>query len=121
MGRDPLLTVWTALDPATRENGCVEIVPGSHRAGLLNPEHGSGFLTPEQAEEASRSQTEWLELAPGEAVLLHNWVLHRSDKNHSQQSRRALSVCYMDARTISSSPEHFTEVFGPDALELAAA
>ena len=31
LDRDPLVTVWTALDPATRDNGCVQLIPGSHR------------------------------------------------------------------------------------------
>ena len=37
LDRQPLITVWTALDPATRENGCVEVIPGSHKQGLVNP------------------------------------------------------------------------------------
>ena len=50
LDRDPLITIWTALDPATIANGCVQIVPGAHHK-LINPSSGSGFLTPEQAEE----------------------------------------------------------------------
>lgn len=49
LDRDPKITVWTALDPATTGNGCVQVVPGSHTSGLINPSHTSGFLTPEQA------------------------------------------------------------------------
>lgn len=98
--RDPLITVWTALDPATKENGCVQILPGTHRFGVINTEHSSGFLTSEQAEQAcAEVDVEFCELLPGECVLLHNWLLHSSDKNHSDQSRRAFSVCYADART----------------------
>jgi phytanoyl-CoA hydroxylase len=100
LDRDPLVTIWTALDPATRANGCVEVIPGSHKNGLVNPDHPSGFLTPEQAEAwQSQSGTEFIELEPGEAVVLHNWVLHRSDVNATDIPRRALSVCYMDGRT----------------------
>lgn len=104
LDRDPLVTVWTALDPATKANGCVEIIPGSHKNGLVNPDHPSGFLTPEQADEwQSSNGTEFVELAPGEVVVLHNWVLHRSDVNTTNVSRRALSVCYMDGRTNGGS------------------
>ena len=49
LDRDPLITVWTALDPATIANGCVQVIRGSHKFGLINPSHPSGFLTPEQA------------------------------------------------------------------------
>ena len=113
LDRDPLITLWTALDPATQENGCVEIIAGSHRWGLLNPQHGSGFVTPEQGEQAMKENpTEFVEMEAGEAVLMHNWLLHRSDKNHSSQSRRAFSVCYMDAQTRASDGEEFTRIFG---------
>jgi phytanoyl-CoA hydroxylase len=98
LDRDPLMTVWTALDDATRANGCVQVVPGSHRLGLL-----SSFghtITPEQAEELCRpEQVVHLELRAGESVLLHNWTLHRSDVNRTTAPRRAFSVCYLDART----------------------
>jgi hypothetical protein len=121
LDRDPLITTWLALDPATIENGCVEVVVGSHKWGLLNPDHPSGFVTPEQGEKAMiENGTEFLEMAPGEVVLLHNWLLHRSDKNHSAQSRRAFSVCYMDGRTVASSGEQFTRIFEPSTAELVA-
>ena len=45
---------------------------------------------------------EYLELEAGEALLLHNWLLHRSDINHTGAPRRALSVCYMDGRTLNT-------------------
>ena len=117
LDRDPQITVWTALDPAIKRNGCVEIVPRSH-GQLLNPSHGSGFLTEEQARHAAQN-TEFLELEAGEAVLLHNWLLHVSDVNRSSQPRRAFSVCYMDARTLDSSGEKFNTVFGEGALASA--
>ncbi len=108
LDRQPIITVWTALDPATKANGCVEAIPGSHRDGLVNPEHGSGFLTAEQAaERCTPEKTVYLELGPGEAVLLHNWLLHSSDVNRTPVSRRGFSVCYMDARTVSRSGHRF--------------
>ena len=112
LDRDPLVTLWTALDPATRENGCVQIIEGSHKLGLLNPDHPSGYVTPAQAAELLKNYpVVHLELEAGEAVLLHNWLLHASDKNGSAQSRRAFSVCYMDGQTRSASGAQFTRVF----------
>lgn len=100
LDRDPLITLWTALDPATIANGCVQLIPGSHKWGVLNPEHGSGFLTEAQMTQyTDQAETVFLELEAGECALLHNWTLHRSDTNATNISRRAFSVCYMDART----------------------
>ncbi len=113
LDRDPLVTVWMALDPATVANGCVQVISGSHLHGLINPSHSSGFLTEEQAKEhAPKDRVVFLELAPGEAVLLHNYLLHASDVNRTEIPRRAFSVCYMDARTIDATGERYTLVFG---------
>jgi phytanoyl-CoA hydroxylase len=112
LDRDPLITVWTALDPATIANGCVEVIPGSHRFGLINPEHMSGYLNEEQiARFTTNAKTVYLELKAGEAVLLHNWLLHRSDTNATDIARRAFSVCYMDARTRASNGDKYTPLF----------
>lgn len=127
LDRDPLITVWTALDPATIQNGCVQLVPGSHKLGLINPSHASGFLTPEQAaKHALKDKIIHLELKAGECALLHNYTLHASDVNRSDIPRRAFSVCYMDARSVASNSEKFTTIFGEGAirvedLEVAAA
>jgi hypothetical protein len=122
LDRDPLLTVWTALDPATKANGCVQIIPRSHQHGLINPTHPSGFLSKAQAAAiCTPDRIVYIELEPGEVVLLHNYLLHASDVNRTSQSRRAFSVCYMDAATLKhGEPGHFPAVFGgaelPDAI-----
>jgi ectoine hydroxylase-related dioxygenase (phytanoyl-CoA dioxygenase family) len=119
LDRDPLITVWTALDPATIANGCVQVIPGSHKAGLINPSHPSGFLTPEQGQQhAPAAKAVNLELKAGEVALLHNYLLHASGVNNSDISRRAFSVCYMDARTVTTNNEKYTVIFGPDALQV---
>jgi ectoine hydroxylase-related dioxygenase (phytanoyl-CoA dioxygenase family) len=115
LDRDPQVTVWTALDPATRENGCVQIIPGTHQE-LLNAEPHSGFLTDAQAAaHCTPDRVAHCELEPGEAVLLHNWLLHASDRNRSDQSRRAFSICYMDGETVSRSGKQFFRVWEGEA------
>ena len=117
LDRDPLVTVWTALDPATVENGCVKIIPGSHGWGLVNPENPSGFLNAEQIEErVQKVEPVCLELDEGEVVLLHNWLLHSSGTNRTDVPRRAFSACYMHAATKSARGNAFSVVFGAGAL-----
>ncbi len=119
LNEDPAITIWLAIDPATVLNGCVRVIPGSHRQ-LLNPEHSSGFLTKEQGQAAEASgKAIHLELEAGEVVLLHNWTLHASDVNRSKIARRAFSICYMNGTTkvIESGAQPWTTIFGEGALD----
>lgn len=112
LDRDPLITIWTALDAATVANGCLQVIPGSHRSGVINPSHHSAFLDAQQtAEHVSPDRIVLLELAAGEVVLLHNWLLHASGVNRSSTSRRAFSVCYMDAATQTRGGQQFPVIF----------
>jgi hypothetical protein len=117
LDRDPQVTAWTALDPATVANGCVQIIPGSHRLGLLS-ERGHTISAEHEAKHCAPERIVHLELEPGETVLLHNWTLHRSDINRTPFPRRAFSVCYMDARTsVGGTGKTFPVVFGAGALQ----
>jgi polysaccharide pyruvyl transferase WcaK-like protein len=112
LDRDPLVTLWVALDPATKMNGCVQVIPGSHRLGLLS-KNGSTISPAHAQMYCPDDAIEYLELEAGEAVLLHNWLLHRSDVNHTGAPRRALTVCYMDGRTLNTlTGTRFPVVFG---------
>lgn len=112
LDRQPLVTVWTALDPATKANGCVQVIPGSHRLGRINPDDYSGYLNAAQvAEHCPEDKIVYAEMAAGEVLLLHNWLLHRSDTNATDNPRRGFSVCYMDGRTVASNGERFTPLF----------
>ena len=114
---DPIITIWLALDPATVANGCVEVVPGSHRLGLLRPQgHVIGEAL--EARHCRPGTSAYMELQPGEAVLLHNWLLHRSDRNATDQARRGFSVCLMDAGTRKrDEPElRYPILFGEGAI-----
>ena len=117
LDRDPLITIWTALDPATVENGCVQIVPGAHHT-LINPSNPSGFMTPEQAVELTGdAEIVDLELDAGECVLLHNHLPHSSEVNNTDIPRRAFSACYMDAATKAANGQEFQTIFGVGALQ----
>jgi polysaccharide pyruvyl transferase WcaK-like protein len=117
LDRDPLVTIWVALDPATQANGCMDAVRGSHRLGLLSL-HGS-TLTQEQAQRhCAPESTVPLEVPAGHAVLLHNWLIHRSGVNPSPTPRRAFTMCCMDARTRAIlTGDRFPVVYGQLAEE----
>lgn len=100
LDRDPLVTIWVALDPATQANGCMEIVPGTHRLGLLST-FGSTVGEEDVLRHCPPERVQPLEVEAGHAVLLHNWLIHRSGVNPSPIPRRAFTACYMDGRTQS--------------------
>jgi hypothetical protein len=51
LDRDPKVTMYTAIDSSNITNGCVKLIPGSHKLGVINPSHHSAFLTEEQTQQ----------------------------------------------------------------------
>jgi hypothetical protein len=113
LDRDPVLSIWTALDDATEASGAMQVVPGSHRAGLVRPMGGN--IPPELLGDAAAA-ARWVEVRAGEAIVLHNHVWHRSGRNATAAPRRALSFCYLDGRTRcmrkKHAPRRFARVAG---------
>jgi hypothetical protein len=112
--RAPTLQIWTALDDAPLEAGCLEVVPGSHRGGLATPEGGVVVDEVLKAADAERRAIA-LPARAGEALLIHNHVWHRSGTNRTGKRRSALSVCFMSAATRclrkKRAPRQFWRVF----------
>jgi ectoine hydroxylase len=87
-----------AVDRATRQNGCLQVVRGSHLLGRL--EHGkvgdqTGFFDNERlAAILDRIELVHCELEPGSAIFFHCNLLHRSDQNKSPLPRWAFICCY---------------------------
>jgi hypothetical protein len=92
-----LVSVSIAVDPSTRENGCLQVIPRSHELGRI--EH---VLSGEQAGADMERVTAVLErlplvhceMAPGDAVFFHANLLHRSDMNRSEHPRWSMICCY---------------------------
>lgn len=114
LDRDPTLQIWTALDDAPIEAGCVEVLPGSHRERLATP---LGGVVPADRIAARGADARALPLPAraGEVLLLHNHVWHRSGQNRTGLPRRAFTVCYMSAATRclrkKRAPRQFVRVF----------
>ncbi len=114
LDRDPPIQIWTALDDAPAEAGCVEVLPGSHARGLVTP---LGGLVPLAAAEAADAERRAIKVPAraGDLVVIHNHVWHRSGVNTTGRTRRAFSVCYMSAATKCTrkkrAPRTFTRVF----------
>jgi ectoine hydroxylase-related dioxygenase (phytanoyl-CoA dioxygenase family) len=96
-----LASCMIAVDPATRSNGCLQVLKGSHRLGRI--EHGKvGDQTGADLERVHavlpRLELVHCELEPGSAIFFHCNLLHRSDQNQSPDPRWAFICCYNAAR-----------------------
>jgi len=97
------LTTLTALDDTDEQNGCLWIIPGSHKMGQINVGH---TLEDKQAEksidvEADRSRAVPIHMKAGDSVVFHCWTLHMSEGNLSKdRDRRILFLRYADADAV---------------------
>ena len=92
-----LCSVMIAVDKATEENGCLQVLKGSHKMGrinhILSGDQAGAEL--EHVEEAKkRLETIQCEMNPGDALFFHPNTLHCSASNLSDKSRWALICCY---------------------------
>ncbi len=98
---DEIVATWTALDRASRENGCLVVVPGSHKGELLeheNPdwEHLNSFYFGAKGEGQATERIH-LEMEPGDTVFFHPLLLHGSGRNRSRGFRAAISCHFASA------------------------
>ncbi len=89
----PELAIWFSLDEATAASGSLQVVPGSHRYGVI----GRGHLLPIELEAryAPETQIVTVETQPGDVLFFHAALLHRSGINVSDTSRRAVNAILM--------------------------
>ena len=106
----PLLTsVFIAVDPATRENGCLQVLRRSHELGrvdhiLTGDQAGADIERVEEAKK--RLDLVYVEMDAGDALFFHSNLLHRSDQNRSEKPRWSLICCYNAARNDPYKDSH---------------
>jgi len=98
------LTAMIAVDPVDQENGCLEVIRGSHRCGRI--EH----IPVGRSMGADPQWVEWLlerndlilcDMTPGDCVFFHSNVLHSSGPNLTNRPRTVLQVSY---NAVDSAP-----------------
>ena len=99
-----LIGAWIALDDATIENGCLWVLPGSHRAGVLHQakdhDNPDEFDPTDEAFGFDDTGAVAVEVKTGDVVFFNGYLLHRSMKNRSTHTRRALVNHYMSAASL---------------------
>src|SRR5699024_3453004 len=115
---DRIVCAWTAMEPINRGNGCLVVVPGSHKFGLLdheNPQWEGGvnlfydgivigwesgtlclnpFCWPGIKDKSLIDSRVHLTMDPGDCVLFHSTLVHGSGINRTKGFRKAISAHY---------------------------
>jgi phytanoyl-CoA hydroxylase len=96
-----LVGAWIALDDATLANGCLRVLPGSHRNGYLWPTHAheqpGEFDFADESFGFDDAEEVTVEVEAGSVVFFNGYLLHRSFANRSGGFRRALVNHYCNA------------------------
>jgi len=92
-----LTSAYIAVDRATRENGCLQVIRASHKLGRI--EHQltgvqAGADTARVEEILKRYPLVYVEMEPGDVLFFHANLLHRSDHNRSSNPRWSMICCY---------------------------
>ena len=101
-------TVWLAIDDSTRQNGCLRVIRGSHKARRLRAHHTLNALTATavtltqelDAAEFDESQAVDIELQAGQFSLHDVYLLHGSEANTSPKSRRGMTMRFMPTTSV---------------------
>lgn len=94
---DQLVSVMVALTAANKENGCLQVIKGSHKLGRVNhgfagEQVGADMVMVNNA--LKTMELVYVELGPGDALFFHSNILHRSEANLSDHPRWSVISCY---------------------------
>jgi phytanoyl-CoA hydroxylase len=100
---EQMMSVMVAVTDANKENGCLQVIKGSHKMGRV--EHG---FSGEQVGASQRfvdlalqtMELVYVELKAGDVLFFHSNTLHRSEANLSEKSRWSMISCYNRASNI---------------------
>ena len=101
---------WTALDPVHEQNGCLRIIPGSHKNGFLKWHRVKGEthhdrIIPGQFDPSLAVN---VVMGPGDVLIFNMLLVHGSDEVHIESPRRAFRVSY----------QNFDQIFSPRATPI---
>lgn len=118
-----LVSVSIAVDRATRDNGCLQVVPGSHELGRIDhvlAGDQAGADRERVAAVLTRLPVVHCEMEPGDAIFFHANMLHRSDMNRSDEPRWSMICCYNAARNDPYKDSHHPRYTPLDVVADAA-
>lgn len=112
-----MMTVFVAMDKCTKENACIQVVPGTNRCGRIDHVMYAGQTAAcKERVDLLLQQPEYprvyVEMEPGDALFFHSNVLHCSDRNESGNRRWAFLIAY-NAKSNNPVIEHHHPHYTP--------
>lgn len=94
---DQLISVMVALTAANKENGCLQVIRGSHKLGRINhgfsgEQVGADMVMVDNA--LKTMELVYCDLQAGDALFFHSNLLHRSEANLSDHPRWSIISCF---------------------------
>lgn len=101
---DQMISVMVALTEANKNNGCLQVIKGSHKLGRVNhgfsgEQVGADMVMVENA--LKTMELVYCEIEPGDALFFHSNLLHRSEANHSERPRWSIISCFCSQSNIA--------------------
>jgi hypothetical protein len=98
-------TVWVALEPSTQANGCLRVIPGSHRNRQLFPhltEERTDLTLSQRLSDGSFDESDAvaIELQPGQMSMHDVYMIHGAAANRSAQRRTGVALRYMPSTSV---------------------
>lgn len=109
--------VWIALDPATPENGCMHIIPGSQREGPVVHFQRRDWQICDRDVAVPRDTV--VPLGPGGCLFFDGLLHHGTPPNRSSQRRRAVQFHYKPASVAWTSKEERLAIFGSEGKDVS--
>jgi phytanoyl-CoA hydroxylase len=97
--RPDLISVWLALTPETVQNGCLNLIPGTHRLNLDGRRYDEAFFLRADLPEnrALIAQSVPAELDPGDVLFFHARTFHAASRNHSDVTKMSVVFTFRSA------------------------
>ena len=105
---------WIALDPATVENGCMQVIPGTHLEGPVAHFHHRDCQIADERVQVHRAVA--VPLAPGGVLFFSGLIHHGTPPNYSTDRRRALQFHYAAANCRNMTFEEHASLFSEGGL-----
>ena len=91
-----MLTIWIPIVDATLENGCLQVLPSSHKMGLFTHTWGEAGLLVTPENQPANLTPKLLPIRAGGVILFHNYTLHSAKPNESETVRWSFDLRYHD-------------------------